>query len=171
MKDIIMPELEFSEDVAVVAYWHIEEGDAIEEGDDLVAINTSNGTIHIPAPGTGILHEVYFDEGDEVEEGDVLGSIEEEESEEEKEAEEEELEEIEFEDEDDEDILDEEELDEEDEDDDEDDEEDDEPDVDAPILAERPVSPENAGLPALPPAENRLDSTLASSEASRYCGR
>ena len=54
---------------------------------------------------------------------------------------------------------------------DEDDEEDDEPDVDAPILAERPVSPENAGLPALPPAENRLDSTLASSEASRYCGR
>ncbi len=82
MKDIIMPELEDGEDVAVVGYWHFEEGDPVEEGDDLVAVNTSSGTLQIAAPVSGVLHEVYFDEGDEIEEGDVLGCIEEEEAEE-----------------------------------------------------------------------------------------
>lgn len=79
MKDVIMPELEDGNDFAVIAYWHFEEGDPVEEGDDLVAINTSSGTIHLPAPVSGVLHEVYYDEGEDVEANESLGSIEEDE--------------------------------------------------------------------------------------------
>lgn len=62
---------------ATVSYWHFEEGDRIEEGEDLVEIATDKSTFNVPAPCSGILNEVFFEEGDIVEVGEVLATIEE----------------------------------------------------------------------------------------------
>lgn len=75
MREIVIPELEAGEDVAQIAFWHLEEGDVVEDGEDLVAINTSSGTFSIASPASGVLHEVYFEDGDEVEPGDVVAVI------------------------------------------------------------------------------------------------
>ncbi len=84
---------------ATVDYWHVDEGDTLEEGDDLVELRTEDGDLLVlPAPTGGVLRERFFEQGDEVELGDVIATIddgievldEEEEEEEEEEVEEEE---------------------------------------------------------------------------------
>jgi 2-oxoglutarate dehydrogenase E2 component (dihydrolipoamide succinyltransferase) len=67
-----------SDDVstATVDYWHVDEGDALEEGDDLVELRTEDGgLLVIAAPAGGILRERFFEQGDEVELGDVIATI------------------------------------------------------------------------------------------------
>ena len=60
--------------------WFFEEGDAVNEGDDLVEITTEEGTVTLPAGSTGILSEVYYDEGEVVAKGEILCTIDDEES-------------------------------------------------------------------------------------------
>jgi pyruvate/2-oxoglutarate dehydrogenase complex dihydrolipoamide acyltransferase (E2) component len=61
---------------ATVDYWHVDEGDAVEEGDDLVELRTEDGgLLVIGAPAGGILRERFFEQGDEVEIGDVIATI------------------------------------------------------------------------------------------------
>ncbi len=55
--------------------WFYEEGDSVNEGDDLVELSTEEGTIMIQAPSTGVLAEVYYDEGEVVAKGEVLCTI------------------------------------------------------------------------------------------------
>ena len=74
---------------ATVQSWFVEEGDPINEGDDLVELVTERGVITITAPISGILSEVYFDEGEAVSKGEILCTIDDEESEEEDDDEEE----------------------------------------------------------------------------------
>lgn len=77
MAEIIMPEVK--EDTSINC-WHFEEGDLVEEGDDLVRMVMNSGdNFVIPSPVSGVLSEVFFDAGDDVETGDVLAIIEEEE--------------------------------------------------------------------------------------------
>ena len=67
-----------SDDVstATVDYWHVDEGDALEEGDDLVELRTEEGDLLvIPAPTAGVLRERLFEQGDTVELGDVIATI------------------------------------------------------------------------------------------------
>jgi 2-oxoglutarate dehydrogenase E2 component (dihydrolipoamide succinyltransferase) len=67
-----------SDDVSTgtVDYWHVDEGDALEEGDDLVELRTEDGgLLVIAAPAGGILRERFFEQGDEVELGDVIATI------------------------------------------------------------------------------------------------
>ena len=63
---------------ATINYWYYEEGDRVEEGNDLVEVISEAGTFRIPAPCSGILGEVYFPEGEAVSVGEVLCEIEEE---------------------------------------------------------------------------------------------
>ena len=80
MAKVILPEVGEGAREATISYWHFEEGDRIEEGEDLVEIATDKSTINVPAPCSGVLTEVYFEEGDMVEVGEVLANIEEEEA-------------------------------------------------------------------------------------------
>ena len=59
--------------------WFFEEGDAVNEGDDLVELTTEGGVVTIQVPVAGILAEVYYDEGEVVAKGEVLCTIDEEE--------------------------------------------------------------------------------------------
>ncbi len=78
MAKVILTEISEGIREATISYWHFEEGDRIEEGEDLVEIATDKSTLNIPAPCSGILTEVFYEEGDIVEVGEVLATIEEE---------------------------------------------------------------------------------------------
>ena len=69
-----------SEDVtnASVDYWYIDEGEPVEEGDDLAELRTDDGgLVTIAAPTGGILRERYFEPGDVIEVGDIIATIDE----------------------------------------------------------------------------------------------
>jgi len=85
MTKVILSEVTEGMREATISYWHFEEGDKVEEGEDLVEIATDKSTFNIPAPCSGVLTEVFFEEGDIVEVGEVLAAIEEEEYSEEEE--------------------------------------------------------------------------------------
>ena len=57
---------------AVLQRWFFEEGDAVNEGDDLVELSSENGTFIIQTPAAGVVTEVYYDEGETVQKGEVL---------------------------------------------------------------------------------------------------
>ncbi len=63
---------------ATVSFWHVEEGDGVQAGDDMVEMATDKATFNIPAPCTGVVVEVFFEEGESAKIGEVLATIEEE---------------------------------------------------------------------------------------------
>lgn len=79
MAKVILPDMSEGSKEVTISYWHFEEGDRVEEGEDLVEIATDKSTFNVPAPCSGVLNEVYYEEGDIVEVGEVLANIEEQE--------------------------------------------------------------------------------------------
>ncbi|HNX68529.1 MAG TPA: biotin/lipoyl-binding protein [Candidatus Omnitrophota bacterium] len=59
-------------DEAAIKKWFIEEGDPVNEGDDLVELVTEDSVVVISAPASGILTEVYFDEDETVQRDEVI---------------------------------------------------------------------------------------------------
>ncbi len=76
--EVTLPDLGEDIEHATVSTWHYKEGDKINEGDDLVELQTDRALIHIPAPATGVLLELLVEEGDLVEVGEALATIDEE---------------------------------------------------------------------------------------------
>lgn len=81
MHEVSLEGLAKSVEEATVHVWYFEEGDAVNEGDDLVELTSEEGTVTIQAPVSGILAEVYYDEGDIVAKGELLCTIDDEEDE------------------------------------------------------------------------------------------
>ena len=75
MVEVPLSSLAPNVDEGTVQTWFFEEGDPVEEGEELVELSTEVGTIVIQSPCTGILTEVYYDEGEVVEKGEVLCAI------------------------------------------------------------------------------------------------
>ncbi|GAB4339831.1 MAG: hypothetical protein Kow0099_15310 [Candidatus Abyssubacteria bacterium] len=89
MYKVRLPDLgEDAGDEATVSYWYFEEGDEVNEHDDLVEMTTDKATFNVPCPRSGILAEIMADEGDTVKVGEVLAVLEEEELEEDEDEEE-----------------------------------------------------------------------------------
>ena len=82
MIEVILKGLAAKIEEATLQTWFFEEGDAVNEGDDLVELTSETGVVTIQARATGILAEVYYDEGEVVTKGEVLCTIDEEESDE-----------------------------------------------------------------------------------------
>lgn len=80
MVEVVLEGLPSHIEEGTIQTWFFEEGDAVNEGDDLVEITTEDGTITIQAAAAGILAEVYYDEGEVVAKGEVLCTIDDEES-------------------------------------------------------------------------------------------
>jgi len=79
MFEVRLPDLgDGAGDEATVSVWHFEEGDEINEGDDLVEMTTDKATFNVPSPRQGILAEIFADEGEVIKTGEVLATIEEE---------------------------------------------------------------------------------------------
>ncbi len=62
-------------DKIVVSFWHVEEDEEFEEGNDLMEVSTHKATFNISAPNTGKLIEILVQEGDAVEPGDVIAIL------------------------------------------------------------------------------------------------
>lgn len=79
MVEVLLASLPAGETEGTLQVWFFEEGDMVKEGQDLVELSTSEGSIMIPAPASGLLVELYYDEGEAVEKGEVLCCIDDEE--------------------------------------------------------------------------------------------
>ncbi len=63
---------------ATIRFWHVDEDDEIEEGDDLVDIETDDeSTITLHSPYSGVVKQIFLEEGDIIAQGDLLAIIEE----------------------------------------------------------------------------------------------
>ena len=83
MIEVVLEGLAANVEEGTIQTWFFEEGDAVNEGDDLVELTTEEGTVMLHAPASGILAEVYYDEGEIVAKGEILCTIDDEDSDEE----------------------------------------------------------------------------------------
>lgn len=77
MTKVVLPELGEGIDKATVSYWYFQEGQKVNEKDDLVELTTDKATFNLPSPCTGTLLEIFFREGDTVNVGEALAVIDE----------------------------------------------------------------------------------------------
>ncbi|MBI4335075.1 MAG: hypothetical protein HY589_00290 [Candidatus Omnitrophica bacterium] len=77
MEKVVLPELGEGVTEATVSYWYFEEGDKIEEGEDLVEMVTDKATFNVPSSAGGVLKEKCFEEGSVVKVGETLAVLEE----------------------------------------------------------------------------------------------
>ena len=76
MTKVILPELGEGIDKATVSYWYFQQGEKVNEKDDLVELTTDKATFNLPSPCSGTLTQIILTEGDTVHPGEVLGMIE-----------------------------------------------------------------------------------------------
>ncbi len=71
--EVTLPFLgEDASDIATVSQWLVEEGDTVEEGDDLVEMTTDKAAFNVPSPTAGTVAEILAPEGEEVRAGGLL---------------------------------------------------------------------------------------------------
>jgi 2-oxoisovalerate dehydrogenase E2 component (dihydrolipoyl transacylase) len=78
MQEIIMPSLGEDIEEATISFWHVEPGEHVDKGADIVEVSTDKTTFNVPAPFTGVITEIIALEGESVPVGDVLARMEEE---------------------------------------------------------------------------------------------
>jgi len=74
--EVKMPSLSKGVDSCTVSFWHVDVGDRVEEGDDLVEMETSKAAFNVPSPCTGTLVKILVNEGDIVRSGDPICVVE-----------------------------------------------------------------------------------------------
>jgi len=71
--DVPLPDLgEDAGNEARVAFWYVEPGEEVKEGDDLVQMLTDKATFDVPSPATGKVADLMADEEQTVKVGGVL---------------------------------------------------------------------------------------------------
>jgi pyruvate dehydrogenase E2 component (dihydrolipoamide acetyltransferase) len=70
--EVLVPPLGQTADSVTLVAWHKKEGDIVEQGEMLFAIETDKATLDIEAPASGVLYRVSAQPGDEVQ---VLSAI------------------------------------------------------------------------------------------------
>jgi pyruvate/2-oxoglutarate dehydrogenase complex dihydrolipoamide acyltransferase (E2) component len=76
MTEVHLPELGEGITKATVTYWFYQEGEKVNEKDDLVELATDKATFNLPSPCSGTVTQILFHEGDAVNIGEVLAIIE-----------------------------------------------------------------------------------------------
>ena len=74
---VVLPEIGEDVNEAAVSFWHVDKGEKINEGDDLIEMVTDKATFNVPAPASGVLTEIMFEEGQTIKVGQTLEIIEE----------------------------------------------------------------------------------------------
>ncbi|HEV2583425.1 MAG TPA: biotin/lipoyl-containing protein, partial [Ktedonobacteraceae bacterium] len=73
--EVRVPELGESVVSAVIASWLKREGDAVNQGDALVELETDKVNVEVSAEQSGVLQKIIKQVGDEVAIGDVLAVL------------------------------------------------------------------------------------------------
>jgi pyruvate/2-oxoglutarate dehydrogenase complex dihydrolipoamide acyltransferase (E2) component len=75
--EMVLPDLgEDAGDEAEVSFWYVEEGDAVEEGQDMVEMVTDKAAFNVPSPVTGTLVQIVAKDNAVVNVGQTLAVIE-----------------------------------------------------------------------------------------------
>lgn len=70
-----MPQLGNGVDSAVILEWMVGIGEAVEEGEPVVTVETDKATTDLEAPVTGTLAVVHADDGVEIDVGEPLAEF------------------------------------------------------------------------------------------------
>ena len=76
--EIYLPDLGGDSESATIKTWHFNEGDRVNEGDDLVEIQNGSAILNLPSPCSGVLLEIIVEAGDIAEIGEAIATIDEE---------------------------------------------------------------------------------------------
>jgi len=76
MAELVLPELTEGVTEAVVSFWHFQEGDSINDGDEVVEMATDKAAFNVPSKSSGVLKKIVAKEGDTVQVGETLAIIE-----------------------------------------------------------------------------------------------
>lgn len=74
-KEVLMPKLGLTMTKGKIVQWKKKEGDRVQEGEDLVIIETEKITTAVKAAASGILLKIYAKEGEEVPVGQIIAYI------------------------------------------------------------------------------------------------
>jgi 2-oxoglutarate dehydrogenase E2 component (dihydrolipoamide succinyltransferase) len=74
--ELRVPQLPESVSDATILSWHKQPGEAVQQDESLVDLETDKVVLEVPAPQAGVLKEVRFNDGDTVQAEDILGIIE-----------------------------------------------------------------------------------------------
>ena len=61
---------------AEVSFWYVNEGEELEEGQDMVEMVTDKAAFTVPAPVSGKIASILTGEGDKVKAGEVMAIVE-----------------------------------------------------------------------------------------------
>jgi len=75
MVEISLERVARNVDEATINFWFIEEGNAVEEGEDLLELLVGGTAMKVTSPCSGTLSEVFYTESDIVSTSDVLCEI------------------------------------------------------------------------------------------------
>lgn len=73
--DVTLPRQSEKLDESLIVFWHVAEGDTVEEGDILVEVQTEKVVTEIESPASGIIQKIKKQRGDSVKVDEVLAVI------------------------------------------------------------------------------------------------
>lgn len=76
MFEVKMPRTSDEIEESLIVFWHVEEGDSVEEGDVLVEVQTEKAVFEIEAEAEGTVREILVKRGESAKVGEVLAKIE-----------------------------------------------------------------------------------------------
>lgn len=74
--ELRVPQLPESVSDATILNWHKQPGDAVQQDESLVDLETDKVVLEVPAPQAGILKEIRCNDGETVQAEDILGILE-----------------------------------------------------------------------------------------------
>lgn len=75
MKEVIMPKLGQTVEVALIERWHKKEGDTIEKGEVLLEITTDKATLEVESFYSGTIRKALYQEGESVPVNSIIAFI------------------------------------------------------------------------------------------------
>lgn len=75
MSEITVPAMGESITEGTIFKWHVKEGDAVNQGDVLLELETDKVNLEISAEESGVVEKILRNDGDTVQIGEVLGRI------------------------------------------------------------------------------------------------
>ena len=72
---VVLPPLSETMIDGLIVRWYKREGDAVDEGEPLVDVDTDKATVEVSAPAAGILRRILVPAGDTVPIGALLAVI------------------------------------------------------------------------------------------------
>ena len=65
-----------SPEEAEVSFWYVEEGEPVEEGQNMVELVTDKAAFTVPSPASGTLKSILVNEGEKVKVGQLMAIVE-----------------------------------------------------------------------------------------------